>query len=176
MTLMMNNTGPAFEEGNNWFTVLGVYFPTVTGVMAGINMSGDLKNPSRDIPNGTLAAVGLSCFLYMSFIIVLGSTCLREMLYTNNLIAAKVSALGKLHYQLEHIWEPTNSFSTCRGDALGRPVHFLVIKQSGNILWNSPSPPIHCKPESYSCHPIHEQRSKLPVPIFPTLLANLFNV
>ncbi len=100
---MMNNTGPAFVDGNNWFTVLGVYFPTVTGVMAGINMSGDLKNPSRDIPNGTLAAVGLSCFLYMSFIIVLGSTCLRDMLYTNYLIAAKVSALGKLHYQIEHI-------------------------------------------------------------------------
>lgn len=34
--LMVNNTGPAFTEGNNWFTVLGVYFPTVTGVMAGI--------------------------------------------------------------------------------------------------------------------------------------------
>jgi len=90
---MANNTGPAFDESNNFFTVLGVYFPTVTGVMAGINMSGDLKNPSRDIPNGTLAAIGLSSFLYMSFIVVLGSTCLREMLYTNYLIAAKVSAL-----------------------------------------------------------------------------------
>lgn len=35
--LMANNTGPAFTEGENWFTVLGVYFPTVTGVMAGIS-------------------------------------------------------------------------------------------------------------------------------------------
>jgi len=34
--LMTNNTAPAFTDGNNWFTVLGVYFPTVTGVMAGI--------------------------------------------------------------------------------------------------------------------------------------------
>ena len=34
--IMTNNTGPAFTDGNNWFTVLGVYFPTVTGVMAGI--------------------------------------------------------------------------------------------------------------------------------------------
>jgi len=91
--IFMNNTGPAFTDGNNWFTVLGVYFPTVTGVMAGINMSGDLKNPTRDMPNGTLAAIGLSGIIYISFILVLGSTCIREMLYTNYLIAAKVSAL-----------------------------------------------------------------------------------
>lgn len=55
---LKNNTFPDYQDGYNWFTVFGVFFPTVTGVLAGINMSGDLRHPSSDIPNGTLAALG----------------------------------------------------------------------------------------------------------------------
>lgn len=49
-----------YSDGYTWFRVFGVFFPTVTGVLSGINMSGDLRAPSTDIPNGTLAAFGTS--------------------------------------------------------------------------------------------------------------------
>jgi len=55
---LRNNSFPSYQDGYSWFTVFGVFFPTVTGVLAGINMSGDLRHPSSDIPNGTLAALG----------------------------------------------------------------------------------------------------------------------
>ena len=54
-----NNTGADYLEGETFFTVFGVFFPTATGVFAGINMSGDLRHPSRNIPVGTLSAVGV---------------------------------------------------------------------------------------------------------------------
>lgn len=55
---LRNNSFPDYQDRYSWFTVFGVFFPTVTGVLAGINMSGDLRHPSSDIPNGTLAALG----------------------------------------------------------------------------------------------------------------------
>ena len=57
--ILRNNTGPDYLEGENFFTVFGVFFPTATGVFAGINMSGDLRDATKNIPVGTLSAVGV---------------------------------------------------------------------------------------------------------------------
>ena len=61
---MENNAPPKFSDGQNFFTVFGVFFPSATGVLAGINMSGDLKDPSSNIPAGTLAALGFRLETY----------------------------------------------------------------------------------------------------------------
>ncbi|HUT60380.1 MAG TPA: Na-K-Cl cotransporter [Phycisphaerae bacterium] len=57
-----------------FWTVLAVFFPAVTGFTAGIGMSGDLKDPQRSIPRGTLAAVGLGAAVYLLVPILLAST------------------------------------------------------------------------------------------------------
>lgn len=54
------NMFSSYQDGYTWFRVFGVFFPTVTGILSGINMSGDLRAPSTDIPNGTLAAFSTS--------------------------------------------------------------------------------------------------------------------
>jgi potassium/chloride transporter 8 len=47
-------------DNETFFTIFGLFFSTVTGILAGINMSGDLHDPFTNIPNGTLAALGSS--------------------------------------------------------------------------------------------------------------------
>ena len=51
------------KEFTSFLILVGIYFPSVTGIMAGSNRSGDLRDPSRSIPKGTIAAVITTSFI-----------------------------------------------------------------------------------------------------------------
>ncbi|XP_037520164.1 solute carrier family 12 member 8 isoform X1 [Rhipicephalus sanguineus] len=111
LATLKNNSFPRYGEGQNWFTVFGVFFPAMTGVFAGINMSDDLRNPVQDVPVGTMAAIGTCLFLYLVFVLGLGSTCQRWALTTDYLIAEKASAIGVMVLSGLYI----SSMSACLG-------------------------------------------------------------
>ncbi|XP_053101231.1 solute carrier family 12 member 7 isoform X2 [Hemicordylus capensis] len=57
-----------------YFTMLvGIYFPSVTGIMAGSNRSGDLRDAQKSIPTGTILAISTTSFIYLSCIVLFGA-------------------------------------------------------------------------------------------------------
>ncbi|MDX1666312.1 MAG: amino acid permease [Saprospiraceae bacterium] len=57
-------------DSSSFWEVFAVFFPAVTGVMVGANMSGELENPKRNIPVGTLSAIVITAFIYLALIFV----------------------------------------------------------------------------------------------------------
>ncbi|KRZ37508.1 Solute carrier family 12 member 6, partial [Trichinella pseudospiralis] len=57
-----------------FFVLLAIFFPSVTGIMTGANMSGDLKDPQKSIPIGTIAATLTTSFIYLSFVVIYGGS------------------------------------------------------------------------------------------------------
>ncbi|MCH9627105.1 MAG: hypothetical protein S4CHLAM2_07390 [Chlamydiales bacterium] len=70
-------------SGISFWGVFAVFFPASTGIMAGANMSGELKDPRKSIPKGTLAAVGVSLIVYLAVAFWLARSATPEELLNN---------------------------------------------------------------------------------------------
>lgn len=79
-------------EGIGFWAVFAVFFPASTGIMAGANMSGDLKNPRKSIPVGTLSAIGLSLVVYLLLAWWLAASAATDELVGNYTVLIERSA------------------------------------------------------------------------------------
>ena len=119
-----------------FWVVFAVFFPAVTGIEAGVNMSGDLKDPARSIPRGTLAALGVGFLVYItmpfffsiwadSATLIEDPLIMRRMAYFGPLIllgamgATLSSAMGSI------LGAPRVLQAMARDGVLPRPLRFL---------------------------------------------------
>lgn len=88
---LASNQAPAYVGGESVFTIFALFFPAVTGIMAGANMSGDLRDPGHSIPRGTLAAVVVTGGVYVAMAIALALAAPRDALIGDAMIVKSVS-------------------------------------------------------------------------------------
>lgn len=68
------------EITTTFFVLIGIFFPSVTGIMAGSNRSGDLKDAQKSIPIGTIAAILTTSLIYLTCVLFFGGTIQRFLL------------------------------------------------------------------------------------------------
>ena len=95
-----------------------IFFPAVTGVMAGLGLSGDLRDPGRAIPRGAIAAVltGFVVYLAVPFVLIFGAS--QSDLKGDTLVWLKIAPLGPWLI-LPGLWGAI--FSSAVGSMLGAP-------------------------------------------------------
>ncbi|MBH24949.1 MAG: hypothetical protein CMH57_10940 [Myxococcales bacterium] len=122
---------PGFPEegfqGVDFWVVFAVFFPATTGILAGANMSGDLKDPRRAIPQGTLWAIGLSTVIYF------------VLAYYAALMAPPEELVSNYNVLIDGaLWPPAvlagllgATFSSALAGAVGGPRILMAMGQRG---------------------------------------------
>jgi len=88
--------GEALPPAAFWIA-FAVFFPAVTGIEAGLGMSGDLKSPAVSLPRGTLLAVATGYAIYLAIPIFLAHVVTeRAALLGDSLIMARVARWPEL--------------------------------------------------------------------------------
>ena len=106
------------SSGAGFWPVFAVLFPAVTGIEAGIGMSGDLRDSARSLPRGTIAAVILGYFAYIAVITFLWLAVADRAMFTDYpMIMRYVARWGRP--VLLGIWAA--SLSSAMGSLLGAP-------------------------------------------------------
>ena len=97
--------------------IFAIFFPAVTGFTAGVAMSGDLKNPKKAIPFGTLSSILVGLIVYLGFAFGLAYFVNRDMLTTDYNFLLKIAYFSPL--VIAGIWGAT--LSSALGGILGGP-------------------------------------------------------
>ena len=115
------DTGVGFAE------VFAVFFPAVTGVMAGVGMSGDLRNPRKDLPYGTLAAILVGMVVYLVLPVFFARNASTAELIHSTDIAWKLAAVPSLIFV--GVWGAT--LSSALGSVMTAPRTLQALAADG---------------------------------------------
>lgn len=84
------------DDNDSFFIVFAIVFPAFTGMTAGVGLSGDLANPRKSIPRGTIAASLTGVLVYIAIMWKLSVSATPDMLATDMLIMQRIALWGPI--------------------------------------------------------------------------------
>ncbi|XP_060800074.1 solute carrier family 12 member 7-like isoform X2 [Neoarius graeffei] len=127
-----------YNDITTFFTMMvGIYFPSVTGIMAGSNRSGDLRDAQRSIPIGTIMAIITTSIIYISCVVLFGA-CMEGVLLRDKFgLSVKGSpVIGTLAWPSPWVIVIGSFFSCCGAglqSLIGAPRLLHAIAHDGII-------------------------------------------
>ncbi|MCI4394936.1 hypothetical protein PGIGA_G00174640 [Pangasianodon gigas] len=111
--IFVDNLLPKWREPQgDFFQMFAIFFPSAIGILAGANISGDLKDPETAIPKGTLMAIFWTTMSYLAITVTVGACVVRD-------------ASGNLNDSL-----PVNFSEPCEGLGCKLGWNFTMCEQS----------------------------------------------
>ncbi|MDN5211820.1 amino acid permease [Fulvivirgaceae bacterium BMA12] len=109
------------EDSPSLETIFAIFFPAVTGFTAGVAMSGDLKDPKKSIPVGTMLSIGVGLVVYILLAVFLSTNIDSAAMTEDYNILSKISLFSAYGSPLvlAGIWGAT--LSSALGGILGGP-------------------------------------------------------
>ena len=82
------------EDPDPFSRVFAIVFPAFTGMTAGVGLSGDLRNPRRSIPLGTIAATLTGMVVYLLIVLKMGMSASPERLAGDTFVMSHIALWG----------------------------------------------------------------------------------
>jgi amino acid transporter len=130
-SILEANLTPHFTAGESVFSMGALFFPAVTGIMAGANMSGDLANPARSIPRGTLTAVLVTAVIYLAQAVMIGGSRSSDALIDDTMIVRQISVWPIMI--VAGVFAAT--LSSALGSMMGAPRILQAFARDGVFPW-----------------------------------------
>ncbi|MDR2585181.1 MAG: amino acid permease [Prevotellaceae bacterium] len=85
-----------FVNGDQFFILFAICFPAFTGMTAGVGLSGDLRNPGRAIPLGTMLGTATGLIVYVLVVWKLAVSASPEDLVGDQFIMSRIALFGSV--------------------------------------------------------------------------------
>lgn len=112
-----------------FWTIFAIFFPAMTGIESSVSLSGDLRNPSKSLPLGTISALLSAYAIYVLMTVFLVQAVPLERLANDPLIMQDIAKIPALI--VVGIWGAT--LSSALGGLLAAPRTLVAISEDGVV-------------------------------------------